>query len=178
MVEHDPDRTLNGDPLDREIDALLQVEPSAQFAARVRARVDAQPISHDSWPAGQWLAVAVSIVVIVAGMAWWFERPAPAVVADQYSSLPVARSVLEPAPVRTNAPPTISAPRRSTEVLVSPTESATVERLLIVARNARRNPSARPAEEAASLNPPMPIVIEPITVEPLMTADIERGAQQ
>ena len=38
-------------------------------------------------------------------------------------------------------------------------------------------PTPYPLDDT-SANPPMPIVIEPITVAPLVTADLELGAQR
>jgi hypothetical protein len=40
-------------------------------------------------------------------------------------------------------------------------------------------PLPRPnVPEGAALEPPLPIVIEPITIAPLLTADLELGEQQ
>ena len=106
------------DPLDREIDALLDVEPSPDFIARVRATVDAHPVAGRGWLAARWLAVAASIIVLVVISSVW-------------------RGQIFPAP-----PPPPNVP------------------------------------ESAALAPPAPIVIEPITITPLLTANLELGEQQ
>jgi hypothetical protein len=183
MAEHDDNQALSDDELDRELAALLDAEVPPDFVARVRERVSAQPLRGRSWLAGGWIAVAASIVVVVGiitGTSFWLTPPAPAVVVAGRPSLPpVAPSVVEPQPVHTDAGVASPPPqRRSVEMLISPAESAIVQRLLIAARDASLNPGASPADDASPLGPPMPIVIEPITVAPLMTADIEVGAQQ
>jgi hypothetical protein len=105
------------DPLDREIDALLDVEPSPDFVARVRAAVDARPSAGWGWSAAwRWMAVAASVVVLVSVLSLW-------------------RAQVVPVPL-----PNVS--------------------------------------EGAALEPPPPIVIEPITIAPLLTADIAVGEQQ
>jgi len=106
------------DPLDREIDALLDVDPSPDFVARVRANAGARSMASGAWLAG-WMAVAASLVVAVVVM-WslWGARAAP------------------PLPPRPIVP------------------------------------------EFAALEPPEPIVIEPITIAPLLTADMALGEQQ
>jgi anti-sigma-K factor RskA len=107
------------DRIDREIDALLDVEPSPDFVARVRAAVDARPIAGWGWSAGwRWMAIAASLVAAVVMLSLWGARVAP------------------PLPPRPIVP------------------------------------------EFAALEPPPPIVIEPITIAPLLTADIALGEQQ
>ncbi|HEY3162434.1 MAG TPA: hypothetical protein VGJ78_25930 [Vicinamibacterales bacterium] len=107
------------DRIDREIDALLDVEPSPDFVARVRAAVDARPIAGWGWIAAwRWISVAASVVALVSMFSLWRAQVAPV------------------PPPRPNVP------------------------------------------EGAALEPPPPIVIEPITIAPLLTADIALGEQQ
>ena len=176
MDERKQRQAISDESLDRELVALLDAEVSTGFVARVRERVNAQPLSRRSWLADRWVAVAALIVVMITGAALWFRRPAPAVAADSLSR--VVEPVVEPSPVRTDEVVATAPPQRSVEVLISPTESAIIQRLLIAARDARLTRGVNPADEPSSLDPPMPIVIEPITVAPLVTADIEVGAQQ
>ena len=106
------------DRIDREIDALLDAEPSPDFVARVRAAVDARPIAGWGWSTGwRWMAIAASLVAAVVMLSLWGARVAP------------------PLPPRPIVP------------------------------------------EFAALEPPPPIVIEPITIVPLLTADAS-GEQQ
>lgn len=178
MDDRQQRQVISDESLDRELVALLDAEVSTGFVARVRERVNGQPLSRRSWLADRWIAVAALIVVMITGAALWFKRPAPAVAADQPSLSRVVEAVVEPSPVRTDDAVATAPPQRSVEVLISPTESAIIQRLLIAARDARLTPGVSPADEPSSLDPPMPIVIEPITVAPLVTADIEVGAQQ
>jgi hypothetical protein len=46
------------DPLDREIDTLLDVEPSHDFVARVRANAGARSMASGPWLAGRWMKFA------------------------------------------------------------------------------------------------------------------------
>jgi hypothetical protein len=103
------------DPLDREIDALLDVEPSPAFLARMRAREHARPMAGRRWLPGWWMAAAASAMVLAAVLSFWRAGVAP--------------------PLR---PPPI-------------------------------------VPDVAALEPPAPIVIEPIRIAPLLTADLELG---
>ena len=107
------------DPIDREIDALFDVEPSPDFVARVRAAVDARPIAGRGWSAAwRWMAVAASVVALVSMFSLWRAQVVPV-------------------------------------------------------------PPPRPnVQERAVLEPPPPIVIEPIRIAPLLTADMALGEQQ
>ena len=179
MDDEQQRQVMTDESLDRELAALLQAEVPPDFTARARARVAAQPLAGRWWLTGRWVAAVASIAVIVAGAALWFGRTAPPAVADRPSSPPVAQSVVEPAPsVQTDGRAATPPQQRPVEVLISPAESAIVQRLLMAARGASPNSDASPADEASALDPPMPIVIDPISVAPLVTADIEVGAQQ
>lgn len=168
MVEHDP--------IDREIDTLLDVEPSPGFVARVRASVEGESIAPRGWLTARWfvVAAATAAAVIIVSAALWFDRPLRVLVVRQTSLQPIPAAVVEPSSIRASATPE---PATSPEVLVSPAEAALFQRLLVAARDARIEP-APDIREDAPLNPPMPIVIDSITVAPLVTADLELGAQQ
>jgi hypothetical protein len=164
------------DGIDREIDALLDVEPSPDFVARVRARVDGESMTRRGWLTARWLAGAAAIVAaLIVVSAMWFDRPAPVLVVREVPPVPIPNAVVEPPSTRAEARPTASA--QSPEVLVSPAESALLQRLLVAAREARIEP-APDLQRDAPLNRPMPIVIEPLDVPPLVTADLKLGAQQ
>jgi hypothetical protein len=85
--------------LDREIEALLAVEPSPEFVARVRTRV-AQESEPGRWRASWVLAAAGAVAaVIVAIIAW----PSP-------EATPSNRTPVEP-PRIAEAVPTIAPPQ-------------------------------------------------------------------
>ncbi len=70
MTDERPDETRANPALDREIEALLAVEPSPEFLARIRARVAAEP-EPGSWQHGWWwlAAGATGVGVLVVAVA-------------------------------------------------------------------------------------------------------------
>ena len=105
------------DRIAREIDALLDVEPSADFVARVRETARTQPMARYAWLDGRWIAALASAALLVAAVLTW----------------------------------------RAQEARWTP-------------------PPAEPV--ASALEAPAPIVIEPITITPLLTANRELGEHQ
>ena len=72
------------------------------------------------------------------------------------------------------APPRVP----SVRVLVSPADAAGLRFLVSALRDGRLDPDVLPTS-GDELGPPMPLVIEPITVEPLVAAaDVESGVLQ
>jgi hypothetical protein len=180
MVDQHSNEGMSDDELERELRALLDVEPSPDFVARVRTDVHADAIA-DVWLSGRWIAVAAAAVVIVGVSAWMATRSAQpptspaAIVSQQLASVP---SVQSPAPptVPSSAPQTAAPAANVLEVVVSPRESAGLRYLLAALRDGRLDSAAMPNDTADAS---MPIVIEPITVEPLVAAaDLETGAGQ
>jgi hypothetical protein len=55
------------DDLDREIDAALAVDPSTEFLARVRGRIEREP-APSSWQGPRALVAAVAVAVVAAGV--------------------------------------------------------------------------------------------------------------
>ncbi|HXD17633.1 MAG TPA: hypothetical protein VN654_11510 [Vicinamibacterales bacterium] len=104
------------DPIDREIDALLDVEPSPAFLARVRADMTAQRIEAHAW-LGRWTAASAAVLVVLLAI-WRGAQVAP-----------------------------LAVPQSTTPAI-------------------------------AALEPSEPIVIEPIMIAPLATADVELGEHQ
>jgi hypothetical protein len=180
MVEHDHNRTLGDDTLDREIDSLLQVEPSPEFVARVRVLTEAQSMAPRTWLTGRWIAVATAAAAVVIGIGVWtasVSRPASPVMIAQRTA-PVSPPRPTAGVPAVPAEPATPVERESVpQVLVSPAESAGLQSLLVAVREGRFDANAISTDDT-SANPPMPIVIEPITVAPLVTADLELGAQQ
>ena len=180
MPEHGHENSMSDELLDRELAALLSVEPSPAFVARVRVHVASQERTPVSWLNARGLALAVVLVVAVGA--------AVAIRTGQsrYVDSSQARAGEQPAFVipqqtsRVTALPAQPSAHPAPEVLISPSESRVVERLLIAARGTVVAPDAHSFEETdATLLPPMPIDIAPIRLEPLAAvAEIESGAVQ
>ena len=172
---------MTDEVLDRELAALLSVEPSPAFVARVRMRVASQERTRVSWVNARWLAVAVALALAVGAavaMRTGQSRHVDATQAragDQAAVVPSNEQ--DPRVVMPTAPPS---PHPAPEVLISPSESRVVERLLIAARGTTVVPGGNSSDEAdAVLLPPMSIDIPPITLEPLAAvAEIETGGVQ
>jgi hypothetical protein len=178
MAQREIDDSLTDDRLTREIDALMDVHPSPEFIARIRTRVDGEPI-RSGWFGTRLLAcasVAACLGAFIVTWANWPERReesrAPLVAAIPTSAAPIERQ---------SKPPVIAmaAPRsESVRVLVSPAEAAGLRYLVSALRDGRVDPEVLP-DTSEDLGPPMPLVIEPIIVEPLVSAaDVESGVLQ
>jgi hypothetical protein len=92
MTDTRPDETRADTALDREIKELLQIDPSPEFLARVRARVATEPVPG-AWRFG-WVPLAGgAAAVAVLGLAVVLFRPVPPVTntADEPAST-VARA--------------------------------------------------------------------------------------
>ena len=181
MVDQNSNEAMSDDELERELRALLDVEPSPGFAARVRTDVHADAIA-DVWLTGRWIAVAAAAVVIVGVSAWMFTRPTQplanhaAVASQQVSSAPPVQLLEAPA-VPLSPQQRAASAARVPEVVVSTRESAGLRYLLAALRDGRLDSSVMPKDETDVTD--MPIVIEPITLEPLVeAADLETGAGQ
>jgi hypothetical protein len=179
MDEIGIDDSLSDDRLTREIGALMDVQPSPEFIARIRTRVEREPV-RSTWVETRLLAfagAAACLVVIVLTWASWPERhQAPR--APLVAATPTAASVrIEPQ----STPPEIvtsPTPSGSVRVLVSPEEAAGLRYLVSALHDGRLDPDVLP-DSTEEFGPPMPLVIEPITVEPLVAAaDVESGVLQ
>jgi hypothetical protein len=177
------DERVSDATFDREIESLLDVEPSPQFVARVRTRV-ADEMPQTSW--GGWhrsLAVASLVLAVIVASAMWLSNdgatrtgepartaivqriPSPprAVEPQRIASLPVAES-----PHRRNASPT----RRATQVVaaerlvpvVNEEDGKAFDAFLATIRGSgvvlTFNESREPAVAAS-------LVIDPIAIDPL-----------
>ena len=162
-------------PLDRELSELLAVQPSPDFAAKVRLRVEQQPAQSFVWRWWVSGAVVAAIVVVIAVAAELRSTPSvmPAVEARADVNLPVPspprRNVGERAPT---IPPRAAvvrgvSPRTEPETLVDPSLAAAVRRL---ASDQRVLPEI-PAE--ASLDS---VVVEPLKVPEIADSGAKQGS--
>jgi hypothetical protein len=173
MMEERVDRAL------QDLEAVLAIEPSASFSARVRAQVSQS--SKRPWPSGGWQLAAggvVGAIVIASVLVWRAPHESPST-----SGLPAARvgtpsvpQIASPAPVPEQ---TAYAPNRvartgiharEAEVLVPPDEAIALSRLVLALREGRTHvPPMTEVPLDADGRLPLPAAIEvpPITIEPL-----------
>jgi len=179
MAQGGIDDSLTDDRLIREIDALMNVQPSPEFIARIRTRIDSEPVPS-TWFGARFLrcaAVAACVVATIVTWANWPERRQPSRAPLVAATSKVANALIEPQsqPSDIVTPPSGSG---SVRVLVSPAEAAGLRYLVSALRDGRLDPNLLP-DTSEELGPPMPLIIEPITVEPLVAAaDVESGVLQ
>jgi hypothetical protein len=192
MKSQRPDDPKFDSALDREIEALLAVNPRAGFENRVRARVAQEPIKA-TWRFRPTFvaAVATAFAAVVALVVFWpggTQLPEPATrVAVAHDAAP-----LEPAKAPEVRPPAThlapeSAKRRTTansELLIPAAEARAIRRLI----NGQFGPlpasvsdALRVTEGAGELGVPQiaikpvevpaPITVEAIDVSPAITEE-------
>jgi hypothetical protein len=206
MDDHRSAGALIDAALARDLEAALAVDPSPDFVARVRTRV--QDERDAAWFPPAWALAAAGALVVVAAIVG-LPRPnvsqvttdAPAV--RHHSPAPrrdaaVATSI-GPAPRQdAAAAPPVSrvknreAPRRAAVVSVRRSASRDQPELLIEAGEARALQqlfsdvrqglidltSLHQVAAAATLQPPSEIAFPPITIEPVATESAEEGERQ
>jgi hypothetical protein len=183
MDERRDENTMSDELLDRELAALLSAEPSPDFVARLRMHVESQARTRASWFNVRWIALAAALAVAVGAAVAVRIGQSTHVDANQARVVDPVRVIAatdQRQSARAIPPAAPTSARPVPEMLVSPSESRVVQRLLMAARGTAVVPAAHSAEEAdAPLLPPMPITIEPITLEPLAAAaDLESGVIQ
>ena len=174
---------------ERDLREALTVDPSPQFAARVRARIADEPARVERrFGLRTWMPIAAGAFAALAlAVALWPSRapiaapspqklPGRSVVAAAMlpAATPSAVRRAEPA-VRPVGALTPGAPGSGEpEVLISPSESRAILNLIAGIRTGRIDPSSLPAA-------PPPIVdldIQPIVIAPLTTVDGAEGVRQ
>lgn len=190
--------------LDRELKAMLGVDPSLQFVARVRTRIADEPSPAASWY-GTWrLAASIVAVAALAIVAFVFVR-------EGGRNVPSARPVLdsrtmtlsgwplpdlkekvlgvsrEPAPavLHTRAaarePAIPTPPRAEPEILIDRREAAALRALILGARDGRIDLLAALNASTPSvmeLAPVVDIEIPAITIDPIAPGPGEEGVRQ
>jgi hypothetical protein len=190
----EPAMAITDVAVDRELQALVSVDPSRQFLARVRGRIADEPApvtSPFSWRFAGVLAAAAAAVVVVMLVRWSGDEPVsrPAVPQLAATALPNAsttiaapeRSAIE----RTNVPADSPAPARAgvsvaaapaPEVLLDAREAAALRALIAGVRAGRVDLAPVLSASAPSpmdLPPLTAIAIQPIAIDPL-----EEGVRQ
>jgi hypothetical protein len=174
---------LNDAALEQEVEALVSVQPSPEFVARVRSRVAEESMSVGwgwRWPIA---AVATTVAVAVVGIVLWQPAQQPAVPAPRLAAAILERPVpvppgpglvphiVPPQPVR------VLAPRRSIDIAMPPVIIAENETrafaMLVKAAPTTQfdfTPPASPSPGPLAVDkmPKMDVVtIEPIVIKPL-----------
>jgi len=194
-----PDDSITDEELDRELQRALAVDPSTEFLPRLRMRLVADR-SAPRWSVRWSLAVtAVATIIVLAGLGIWSGReerdelprraapvssasvsptaPSPTPSADR-SVVPVEKAVVVSPMLALTDKPRVRRPRMTAraapEVLIAADEAEALRRLFADISARRLEVSMLPAEPASEpLMPISTISIEPITVEPLVTAGSE-----
>jgi hypothetical protein len=192
-------RPLSDEALDRELAAALQVEPSPEYVARIRARVAREP-APSAWFDWRWasgVAVASAVVVLAFVALWRGGDVAPP--SREARTLDVALPIVSgpggedrsggssdprtdtrsggpPAPrARDGAAVTVTADIDRppfAEVLISPDEVRAYE-LLLLAVEERRLPPVPEVESTQDDEATLGIEIAPLVIAPLQTARLD-----
>jgi hypothetical protein len=188
----DPQRTEqmnNDEALDREIRNALDVDPSHEFLARVRARIASEPpgLGWRPWRLVGVGALAASIVLTLVAIR--FERTtdlvlpsAPGATRQMATPTAVPRALVRPPDVSGAAPPTrrraeagpIVRPVAKAEVLIPPGERAALRALVTNIRAGRIDASTWD-HLTASTETMRELSIEPISIEPLSQRALLEG---
>jgi hypothetical protein len=163
-----------------DLSRLLSIEPSPEFAAKVRARIS-EPQAARGWSAG-WLGLALAsgaaLVIALSGLVGWrglqtLPLPVDPPVASVGPSLKTAPPPVEPVMHRLKTVPLTAAPLltegnrpASPEVLIDPSLAQAIRRLA--------NSSGPIPLEGPQTSPPLisdapvpSVVVEPLTVPEL-----------
>jgi hypothetical protein len=176
--------SLSDDALEREIEAVLAVDPSPEFRTRVRARVAIEQVRVRCWRSPAWAGLSFAAAAAGLIVMWIIWSPAPSVVETPRIA---ERAVRKKAPVPevvTSESPVIRVERRTptqdrrreppianpAEVLVSPHDAVALRQLVAAVASQRLEPTAFPefGVEPAALAAIEDIVVEPITLSPIV----------
>jgi len=158
---------------------LLAVEPSPEFAASVRARIERQPARAVAWPWWLGAVTAAAAVIAIAIVAGGRRAPAPATALPARADVQLSSPARElPRTIETNptvAPRAVAVralkrtPEPEPETLFDPSLAAAIRRLT----SERRVLPAMPPEPSLS-----PVVVEPLTVPEITDAASKQGDRQ
>ena len=160
--------------LTRRIENAFAVEPSPEFVARVRTRIEREP-APSAWFVWWWPAAAgvVAATVALAVSVTSIDRDTSAPV----SGAPVVASISKPAPAATAAPPrpirdvrTAPSAMRAVQVRSSARivdERAALRLLISNIREGRIDAAELKDLDAPKFEPVREIRIEPIDIEPV-----------
>lgn len=164
-----------------DLERLLSIEPSPEFAAKVRARIAAEPAAR-SWSLARLLllplAAAAVLAIVVTVSTFWkvrdAERPFTATrQGDIVLSPPKPMEV--PAPVAVAAAVSRPSVRRATaprqpevEILIDPAITDAIRRLALAARNTTLDGSKGESIAAPNAESDVLPIAEPLNVPELV----------
>jgi hypothetical protein len=184
------------DELDRQLREALSVDPSPDFRSRVRARLDAQPVSSPFggivFIAAAAAAAAGIAVTVTMSSGWWTAQSAPARLASRPALLaaapyvaPVASRTIEGAtPSRGRGTDAVQSttvagsavPGRLVTARFAPEERAAFHLFVGLARTGRFPfPESLPLADGGETLPA--IEVPPIEIPPVF-ADLGEGVSQ
>lgn len=188
------DEQMSDAALDRDIQEALAVQPSAGFAARLRARLASEP-DPAAWPmrgifAGACAVAAAVVLAIVASIprppdehvsSLGDTQPPPAQVVDTEPS-PSAEPLKVDASERRGVPRSRARSRSRTqpEVILSPAELKGLRQMMAAVREGRFQAvfPPDPFDADAPLAAEPEITIPPITIEPIDRLNQVEGVSQ
>ena len=200
MDAHRRDREMTDAALDRELQSLLDVDPSPAFVARVRAQIADEPQRSAWWPPTfvlGGLAVAAALVIAVAvlrNVPRGTPGEAPLLASRALASVPIdipdvvarrsavrmaAQAVRRNSHADTTAGEIIAA--REPEVLVDPREAAAIRAVIVRARGGRIDLAPvlhASTPTAMDLGPVVELAIPEITIDPIAPAPGAEGVRQ
>jgi hypothetical protein len=186
----DEQRRLVGN-LDGELQAALAIEPSSQFAPRVRAAIESTPAQRRPsamfWWTGLAAAAAAGIIVSTLPSAERVQppaTPAPTVVSRETAAVPRERVETTPparssrASTSTAVPAARTSPQRrdEPEVIVAEDQQRAVARFVALVRTGRLDTSSLAAQTDSEIAPPAELGVSPLAVSPIAIPSVEFGA--
>ena len=166
------------DEVERELRRTLAIEPSPEFAQRVRMRI-AETSARPAMPIVRWLVplTVAAACVLAVGIGWRYSsgpEPAGAPVATRVASDVELRQsparVVPPEPPRLPARPVRRRPVEP-EVIVSPDRARALARMLALARSGVVDEqSLRPVAPATA---PESLEVAPLVVQPIAVPEID-----
>ena len=202
---------INDDQLNdalADLRAELSIEPSPEFAAKVRRQIDAEP-ERRGWSVWAWTSIAATCGIAVVAGALWMRSGDEIVVTptvtpsvtttiastQTHTPTPVATSAQTTSPtpatslqqtvnaVRTTRIATAAPPKEKVlEVMVPPDQLLVIRQLMSNARETsrREGPPSRTLIDPTTgeLIPAKPIEIPLLTIEPLPGAEGRSGGRQ
>jgi hypothetical protein len=173
-----------------DLERLLSIEPSPEFAAKVRARIAAEPPAR-SWNWGRLLvpvaAAAAVVIVLTLSSNWGARSPEQSVATSRQNDIVLSAAkpneATAPVPVTpaTDSKPPIrraAAPQRQEpEIMIDPAISDAIRRLALAARNTTLDGSKGESIAADAQSAALPVA-EPLNVPELVLKPADQTGGQ